>query len=70
MHINYFGDLLWVTGYAILTRNWYSVIVVLLLFCFFVFYNIPQLDRHLASKYGEDFREYSAKTKKLIPFVY
>jgi len=70
MHINYFGDLLWVTGYAILTRNWHSAIIVLLLFCFFVFYNIPKLDRYLASKYGEDFREYSAKTKKLIPFVY
>jgi protein-S-isoprenylcysteine O-methyltransferase Ste14 len=70
MHINYFGDLLWVTGYAVLTRNWYSAIIVILLFCFFVFYNIPALDHHLRSKYGEDFEDYDAKTKKLIPFVY
>lgn len=62
MHINYFGDLLWVTGYAILTRNWYSAIIVLLLFCFFVFYNIPKLDSYLASKYREAFKEYTAKT--------
>lgn len=70
MHINYFGDILWVSAYAILTRNWYSILIVLFLLVFFVFYNIPKLDEYLASRYGEQFKEYSNKTKKLIPFVY
>ena len=70
MHINYFGDLLWVTAYALITRNWYAVTVPLFLFCFFAFYNIPKLDSYLASKYGEQFEKYKNKTKKFIPLVY
>lgn len=70
MHINYFGDLLWLSGYAIVTRNWYSVIIPALLFCFFAFYNIPKLDTYLESKYGDQFDDYRRKTKKFIPFIY
>jgi steroid 5-alpha reductase family enzyme len=70
MHINYFGDLLWVTAYAVVTRNWYSVLIPVFLFCFFTFYNIPMLDKHLRKKYGKGFEEYAEKTKKLIPFIY
>lgn len=70
MHINYFGDLLWVSGYALLTRNWYAIIIPVFLFCFFAFYNIPKLDAHLRQHYGAGFEAYAAKTKKLIPFIY
>ena len=70
MHINYFGDILWVSGFAILTRNWYSVIIPLWLIAFFIFFNIPKLDVYLAGRYGEAFEEYRKKTKKLIPFIY
>lgn len=70
MHINYFGDLLWVLGYAILTRNIYSFIIVVLLFLFFAFFNIPKLDKYLAEKYKNQFVEYQNKTKKFIPFIY
>jgi protein-S-isoprenylcysteine O-methyltransferase Ste14 len=70
MHINYFGDLLWVTGYAIITRNWYSGSIPAFLFSFFAFYNIPKLDKYLHEKYGEDYERYAKQTKKFIPFVY
>lgn len=70
MHINYFGDLLWVSGYAILTGNWYSVFIPIFLFCFFIFYNIPKLDQYLQSKYGGDFVKYKSHIKKLIPLIY
>lgn len=70
MHINYFGDLLWVSAYAIITRNPYSVFIPVLLFCLFAFYNIPKLDSYLAEKYKAQFDAYRAKTKKLIPFIY
>ena len=33
MHINYFGDILWVGAYAIITRNYYSITIPILLFC-------------------------------------
>ena len=70
MHINYFGDILWVSGFAVLTRNWYSAIIPLWLFSFFIFFNIPKLDAYLSGKYGKAFVAYRKKTKKLIPFVY
>lgn len=70
MHINYFGDLLWVIAYAVISRNWYSVSIPIFLFCFFAFYNIPMLDKHLKEKYGNGFEEYAKRTKKLIPFIY
>ena len=70
MHINYFGDILWVTAYAIFTRNWYSASIPLILFCFFAFFNIPKLDIYLASKYGQQFAEYRTRTKKILPFIY
>lgn len=70
MHINYFGDFLWVSAYSILTRNWYSISIPVFLFCFFVFFNIPKLDQYLEKKYGEDYKKYANETKHFIPFIY
>jgi protein-S-isoprenylcysteine O-methyltransferase Ste14 len=70
MHINYFGDLLWVSAYAILTRNIFSISIPVFIFCFFAFYNIPKLDKHLHEHYGKGFEEYARRTKKFIPFIY
>jgi protein-S-isoprenylcysteine O-methyltransferase Ste14 len=67
-HVNYFGDLLWVSGLALLTRNVWSILIPLMLFAFFYFYNAPLLDRHLRQKYPE-FEEYEKRTRMLIPFV-
>lgn len=70
MHINFFGDVLWVSAYAIITRNYYATIIPILLFFLFTFWNIPALDKYLAEKYTDQFDRYKEKTKKLIPFVY
>lgn len=69
-HINYFGDILWITAYAMVTRNWYAVSIPLLIFLFFAFYNAPKLDRYLKEKYGEGYDRYTARTKMLIPFIF
>ncbi|HHH49489.1 MAG TPA: DUF1295 domain-containing protein [Saprospiraceae bacterium] len=69
MHINFFGDILWVAAYAMITRNYYSIAIPIFLFCLFAFWNIPALDKYLKGRYKE-FDDYSAKTKKLIPFIY
>lgn len=70
MHINYFGDIIWVAGLALITANPWSAVVPVVLFCFFAFYNAPLLDRHLAEKYGEEFAVYRKRTKRIIPFIY
>lgn len=69
MHINYFGDILWVAAYAIIAGSVYGIGIVLFLTAFFAFFNIPMLDTYLRGRYPE-FADYQAKTKKLIPFIY
>ena len=36
-HINYFGDILWVIAYALITKNVWSVTIPIFLFCFLPF---------------------------------
>ena len=69
-HINYFGDLLWVIAYTVITRNWFAISIPLFLFFFFAFYNAPLLDKYLQKKYGKGYEDYAKKTKMLIPFIY
>jgi protein-S-isoprenylcysteine O-methyltransferase Ste14 len=69
MHPNYFGDLLWVSGYACVTHNVFAWLVPAFLFGFFYFYNIPKLDRYLEAHYGAAFSAYARRTKRLIPFL-
>ncbi|MEE9426597.1 MAG: DUF1295 domain-containing protein [Paracoccaceae bacterium] len=70
MHINFFGDLLWVAAYAIITQNIWSALIVLLLLSLFAFFNVPKLDEYLAERYSDEFPDYAARTKKLIPLVW
>lgn len=70
MHINFFGDIVWVTGYALVAGHLIGVAIPLMLFCLFAFYNIPMLDNYLRDRYGAPFEAYEQRTKKLIPFIY
>jgi protein-S-isoprenylcysteine O-methyltransferase Ste14 len=70
MHINYFGDVVLFTGFALVTHNLFSFIIPALMFILFATINIPMLDKYLAEKYGKDFEEYSQTTKKFVPFIY
>jgi protein-S-isoprenylcysteine O-methyltransferase Ste14 len=69
-HINYFGDILWVIAYALITKNAWAITIPVFLFCFSAFYNAPKLDKYLKEKYGKGYEEYAKKTKMLIPFIY
>jgi len=70
MHINYFGDVVLFTGFALLTQSFSLLVIPLVMALNFVFFIIPRLDKYLANKYGEDFNKYAGKTKKLIPLLY
>ncbi len=69
-HPNYFGDLIAFSGICLIACRWFTAIVPALMFCGFVFANVPALDAHLAARYGPAFDEYARKTRKLIPFIY
>ena len=70
MHINYFGDIVLFTGLALATHRPGMLFIPLIMTVNFVFNIIPSLDRYLEKKYKGEFREYSRKTKKLIPLIY
>lgn len=70
LHINYFGDALLFSGWAILTTSWLASAVPVFVVASFVFMHIPALDVYLAQRYGDGFRAYAAKTAKFIPFIY
>ena len=70
MHINYFGDELLFTGYALFTGVAWALLVPLVMVAGFVSFNIPELDKHLREHYGAEFGDYAQRTKKFVPFVY
>ncbi|WP_225891101.1 DUF1295 domain-containing protein [Streptomyces dioscori] len=70
MHINYFGDVVLFTGFALVTGSPWALVIPAVMACMFSFMNIPMLDKYLAERYGTAFDEYAKKTAKLVPFVY
>lgn len=70
MHINYFGDVVLFSGFALVTGSVYAFAIPAVMACMFVFLNIPMLDAYLASRYGAQFDEYARHTAKFIPFIY
>jgi len=68
-HPNYFGDVLWVLGFALVSGNLWSLLIPALLLVFFWKGNIPMQEKHLVEKYGDQMTAYMASTKSLIPFV-
>lgn len=70
MHINYLGDSLLFTGFAVIAHNLTTFLIPFFMTLNFVVILIPSLDRHLARKYGKEFDDYAASTKKLVPKLY
>lgn len=70
MHINFFGDIVWIAAYALISQNIWSVLIVVMILLFFALFNVPMLDRYLAERYGVDFVAYAARTKKLVPYIW
>ena len=70
MHINYSGDIVLFTGFAMVTHSLSMLVIPLIMAANFIFNIIPSLDRYLEKKYKDEFRNYSMKTKKLVPLIY
>jgi steroid 5-alpha reductase family enzyme len=70
MHINYFGDVVWSTGMALISGSLWLFLVPCYMCCGFLFLHIPRLDRHLKERYGQQYDRYAEKTYRFIPFLY
>ena len=69
-HINYFGDICWVLGWAIITHNIWSGLIPISLTLGFIFFFIPQLSSYLEKKYSEEYEDWKNNTKSLFPYIY
>jgi steroid 5-alpha reductase family enzyme len=69
-HINYFGDEVLFTGWALMTGQPWLLAVPALMVCGFVFVNIPAQDRYLEDRYGDEYRAYAQNVKRFIPYIY
>jgi len=70
MHINYFGDVVLFTGFALITNSFSMLVIPLIMALNFLFFIIPSLDKYLQKKYGKEFDEYAKQTKKFVPMIY
>ncbi len=70
MHINYFGDVVLFSGWALLTSSFLASSIPIFMTVSFVLFHIPTLDAYLLERYGDQFRTYAAKTAKFVPFIY
>jgi steroid 5-alpha reductase family enzyme len=69
-HINYFGDILLFFGFALITQDLRALYIPLFMALNFVFILIPAKEAYLKNKYGDEFEEYSHRSKKVIPLIY
>ena len=69
-HINYFGDVVLFSGWALLTGSLIFLVVPALILLLFAVLNVPAQDRYLAERYGEEYRAYERRTARLIPYLY
>jgi protein-S-isoprenylcysteine O-methyltransferase Ste14 len=70
VHINYFGEALWVLGLALISSNLFALVIPAILILVFVFSYIPNADAYLLKTYGAAFLEYRKRVKRFIPFVW
>jgi protein-S-isoprenylcysteine O-methyltransferase Ste14 len=68
-HPIYLGTLLVLLGGPIATASWIALVPMSLLVPVFI-YRMGVEERLLLKAFGDEYREYRAGTKRLIPFVY
>jgi len=69
-NINYFGDSLLFTGWAIATGNWVNSWAPIVMSLTFYFYHIPEKETYLTTRYAKDWPTYVKHTPyAFIPFI-
>ena len=69
-HPSYTGALLAFIGFALVLRNWASLLVISLPIAAAFIYRIKVEEGALAQALGYRYRGYMTRTKRLIPFIY
>lgn len=68
-HPRYLGHIAFMTGFSLLFNVWAGFILTFIMLLILL-WRINEEEKMLADEFGEEWKEYHAKTKKIIPFVY
>ena len=69
-NINYFGDTLLFTGWALAAGNWSNMWAPITMGLLFYFYHIPDKETYLETRYADDWPAYKKSTPhSFIPFI-
>eukprot|EP00927_Polykrikos_kofoidii_P018241 TRINITY_DN18419_c0_g2_i1.p1 TRINITY_DN18419_c0_g2~~TRINITY_DN18419_c0_g2_i1.p1 ORF type:complete len:224 (-),score=24.99 TRINITY_DN18419_c0_g2_i1:118-789(-) len=66
-NINYFGDVVLFAGWACATQAWWNAWVPVVMGLSFYFFHIPDKETYLRKRYADEWPDYEARTKALIP---
>ena len=69
-HPSYTGALIAFIGIGLYTRNWISLLVLILPITAAFLWRIRIEEQALVDGLGEDYRRYAARTKRLIPYLF
>jgi protein-S-isoprenylcysteine O-methyltransferase len=69
-HPSYLGALIAYLGFSLALGNWLSVVVIMSITTPLYLYRIHEEDAALLAAFGDPYRAYCARTKRLIPWVF
>jgi protein-S-isoprenylcysteine O-methyltransferase Ste14 len=69
-HPSYSGALLSFLGLGTAFSNYFSIAVIFVPICAAFLYRIQVEERALLAAFGDEYREYCATTRRLIPWLY
>ena len=69
-HPSYLGALIAYLGFSLALGNWLSVLVIMVVMLCLYGYRIHEEDAAMLAAFGDTYRAYCERTKRLIPWVY
>lgn len=69
-HPSYLGGLIAYLGFGLALGNWLSALALMAITTPLYLYRIHEEDAAMLAAFGDTYRAYSARTKRLIPWVY
>lgn len=64
-HPEYLGSMLLVFGSILISQNWFIFVLGVLILLWFFIYVLPEEDKHLIDKFGDDYKRYMRKVPRI-----
>ncbi len=69
-HPGYLGQLIIFMGISISISNWLSILLMMIPVCLGYLYRIKVEEKFMTDQFGNGYKDYQERTKKIIPMIY